>query len=104
MVPKRCEVPISIVAVNRIDNIDWLHNELDTRGSIFMAGDMSHLSPHALTFLTQSNSFDLPMGGNEQMVIVTLQNVQIENVDIFKEASDEKKKLFFFQNGEIDGK
>ena len=32
MAPERWEVPISIVAVNRIevtDHIDWLHNELN---------------------------------------------------------------------------
>ena len=35
MVPQRCKVPISIVAVNHIEvigRIDWLHNELNIYG------------------------------------------------------------------------
>ena len=50
--PQRCEVPISIVAVNRIEVIDhivWFYNELNIYGG---AGDFSDLSSHALIFLT----------------------------------------------------
>ena len=38
MAPQKCEVPISIVAVYRIDvidHIDWLHNELNIYGGGF---------------------------------------------------------------------
>ena len=72
MAPQRCKVPNSIVAVNHIeviDHIDGLHNEL----AMSMAGDLNHLSPHAdfsyliLFFILQ---FDLPMCGNEQVVIL----------------------------------
>ena len=59
MAPQRWKVPISIVAVNRIDLTDWLD---------IMVDDLNHWSPGA-DFLTQSNSFDFPMYGNEQMVI-----------------------------------
>ena len=57
MADQRCEVPISIVAVNRIDHIDWLDI-------------LNHLSPHGLIF-----SYVIhfpPMYGKEQVVIVTL--------------------------------
>ena len=30
--PQRCKVHISIVQVNHIDHINWLHNELDIYG------------------------------------------------------------------------
>ena len=96
-----CEVPISIVAVNRIDHTNWLHNEFDIYG-----GDLNHLSPHTLFVLALSNSFDLPMCKNEWVVIPTLQNhknVQFEDLSIFKEASD-KDKFSRFQHGKIDGK
>ena len=38
MAPEKCEVPISIVAVNHIeviDHINWLHNELNIYGGEF---------------------------------------------------------------------
>ena len=53
MAPQRWKVPISIVAVNRIDHTDWLD---------IMVDDLKHLY----------NSFDFPMYGNEEMAIVTL--------------------------------
>ena len=42
MAPKRCEVPISIVAVDHIDTFDWLN---------IMVDNLNHLSPHVLIFL-----------------------------------------------------
>ena len=41
------------------------------------------------------------MCGNEQVVIVTHQNVQFDDVRLFKETSDEEK---FIQHGEMNGK
>ena len=38
MTPQRCEVPISIVAVNHIeviDHIDWIHDVLNIYGGLF---------------------------------------------------------------------
>ena len=101
MAPQRCKVPISIVAVNHIkvtDLIDWLYMEL----SIYVGGFEPFISLDA-DILAQSNSFDLPMCENEQVVIVTHQNVQFEGVSFFKEASDEEKFLLF-QHGKINGK
>ena len=42
MAPQRWKIPISIVAVNRIDHTDWLD---------FMVDDLNHLSPHVVIFL-----------------------------------------------------
>ena len=45
MAPQMWKVPISIVAVNHIediDHIDWLYNELNIYGE-----DLNHLLPHA---------------------------------------------------------
>ena len=47
--------------------------------------------------------FDLPICGNEQVIIVTPQNVQFEDVRFFKEVSDEEKFLLF-QYGKINSK
>ena len=69
-----------------------------------MAGDLNHLSTHALIFLMSSLFFFfLPICGNEQVIIVTPQNVQSEDVSFFKEASNEEKFLLF-QHGKIDSK
>ena len=50
MAPKSCKIPISIVAVNcieDIDHIDWLHNELNIYGGGFelisSCADLSYL-------------------------------------------------------------
>ena len=56
------KVPISIVAVNRIDHTDWLDIMMD---------ELNHLSPHVLVFLRNPILY-FPMYGNEQMVIITL--------------------------------
>ena len=53
MAPQSWKVPISIVAVNRIeviDHIDWLHNELNIYGGGFeplisSCADLSYLIP-----------------------------------------------------------
>ena len=50
------KIPVSIIAVNLIDHTDWLN---------IMADDLNHLSPYVVIFLTQSNSFDILMYGNE---------------------------------------
>ena len=42
MAPQRWKVPISIVAVKRIDHTDWLD---------IMVDDLNHLSNHVLIFL-----------------------------------------------------
>ena len=60
--PQRWKVPISIVAVNRIDHTDWLN---------IMVDYLNHLSPNVLiSYVIQF--FDFPMYGNEQMVIFTV--------------------------------
>ena len=56
---------------------------------------MNHISPNALIFLTQSDSFDLPLCGNEQMVIVTPKNVQFEDVIFFIKASEKESSCSF---------
>ena len=70
--------------------------------SIFMAGNLNDLSPHADFFTLSFSfilSFDLPMCGNEQVVIFIPTNVQFENVSFFIKVSDEEKFLLF-QYGE----
>ena len=47
--------------------------------------------------------FDLPMCGNEQVVILTPKNVQFQNVNFFLKVSDEEKFLLF-QHVEINSK
>ena len=47
--------------------------------------------------------FDLPMCGNEQVVIFTPKNVQFQNVSFFIKVSDEEKFLLF-QHDKINGK
>ena len=42
MTPQRWKIPLSIVAVNRIDHTDWLD---------IMVDDLNQLSPHVLIFL-----------------------------------------------------
>ena len=67
-----------------------------------MEGNLSHLSPpHSFSYVTKF--VWLPTRENEQSVIVTLTNVQIEDVSIFKEASNEKIMLLF-QQCKVSGK
>ena len=87
MAPQRCKVPISIFAVNRIEVIDYI--DCFTMISISKVGDLNHISPNALIFLTQSDFFDLPLCGNEQMVIITPKNVQ------FVKASEKESSCSF---------
>ena len=51
MVPQNCKVPISIVAVNcieDIDHIDWLHNELNIYGGGFEPLTSSSFLPNPI--------------------------------------------------------
>ena len=73
MAPQMCKVPISIVAVNRIeviDHIDWLHNELNIYSEGFeplisSCADLSYLIQffYPLIWFTKHE--------NDQVVIVT---------------------------------
>ena len=100
MAPQRWKVLISIVAVNRIeviDHINWLHNEFNIYG-----GDLNHyllMLIFFFFFFTLSYSFilwfDLPICGNEQVIIFIPTNVQFENVSFFIKVSDEEKFLLF---------
>ena len=87
MAPQRCEVPISIVAVQyRIEvagHIDWLYNELN----IHTAGNLNHFFRHVLiSFLLflLLFLFLFTNGWNDQMFIVTPQNVQFEDASFLK--------------------
>ena len=61
--PQRWKVPISIVAVNRIDHTDWLD---------IMVDDSKHLSPRVLISLHNPILLISQCMDNEQMVIVAL--------------------------------
>ena len=99
MVHQRWKVPISIVAVpvihiEVIDHIDWLYNELNIYG-----GGFEPLISSCWFFLRNPNffilNFDLPMCGNEQVVVFTPINVHFEQVSFFINVSDEEKFLLF---------
>ena len=68
-----------------------------------MAGDLKHVSPFALIFLTLSSYFDLLMCGIEQVAIVTHSNVQFGDFSIFKEASDKDKNWFLIRQTSLRG-
>ena len=75
--PHKYKIAISIVAVNRMDHIDWLI-------IWWMIWTTCHLiRPHVPSFLVWSNSFDLPTYRNEQVVIVTFHLHTLYSFDKF---------------------